>query len=137
VLIYGYASALAELARHVIGRRLAMPRTLIGVYSTAKMLDPQQRELMRQAFGCRVLNQHGCREVPNIAWECRHGGMHISADPVYLKSVRMQDEERLLVTSLTNRLMPFIRYDLEDSCRLLEGECPCGSPFPMMEGRTT
>ncbi len=59
--------------------------------------------------------------------------MHIFADLVYLESVRMQDEERLLVTSLTNRLMPFIRYDLGDSGRLLEGECPCGSPFPMME----
>jgi phenylacetate-CoA ligase len=29
--------------------------------------------------------------------------------------------------------MPFIRYNLGDSGRLLDGECACGSPFPLME----
>lgn len=133
VLLYGYASALAELARHVIDRRLAMPVSLIGVYSTAELLDESQRALMQQAFGCKVFNQYGCREVPNIAWECRHGGLHVMADLVRLESMPGEGEDRLLVTSLTNRLMPFIRYDLGDSGRLLEGTCACGSPFPLME----
>ncbi len=118
MLIYGYASALAELARHCVDHRLPMPRSLIGVYSTAEMLDAPQRELMRQAFGCPVLNQYGCREVPNTAWECLQGGMHVFADLVSLESVPLQGEDRLLVTSLTNRLMPFIRYDLGDSGRM-------------------
>jgi len=133
VLLYGYASALAELARHVIDRHAALPDSLMGVYSTAEMLDESQRALMQQAFGCKVFNQYGCREVPNIAWECRHGGMHVMADLVLLESVPGEGEDRLLVTSLTNRLMPFIRYDLGDSGRLLRGQCACGSPFPRME----
>jgi phenylacetate-CoA ligase len=132
-LLYGYASALTELARHVANRGLAMPASLIGVYSTAEMLHEDQRALMHRAFGCHVFNQYGCREVPNIAWECRHGGMHVMADLVRLESVNLNGEDRLLVTSLTNRLMPFIRYDLGDAGRLLEGNCPCGSPFPLME----
>ncbi len=132
-LLYGYASAMSELARHVITSRLPMPKSLIGVYSTAEMLDDSQREAMQQAFGCKVFNQYGCREVPNIAWECRHGRMHIFADLVHLESARIEGEDRFLVTSLTNRLMPFIRYDIGDSGRLLEGECECGSPFPLME----
>ena len=133
VLLYGYASSMSELARYVIDNRMAMPRTLLGVYSTAEVLHGAQRELMQQAFGCQVFNQYGCREVPNIAWECRHGHMHVFADLVHLESVRLDDEDRLLVTSLTNRLMPFIRYDVGDSGRLLAGECACGSPFPLME----
>lgn len=132
-LLYGYASALAELACHVIDRHLDMPDSLIGVYSTAEMLDESQRTLMQGAFGCKVFNQYGCREVPNIAWECRHGGMHVMADLVRLESVPLEGEDRLVVTSLSNRLMPFIRYDLGDSGRLLEGACACGSPFPLME----
>lgn len=132
-LIYGYASALAELARYVTARRLPMPASLLGVYSTAEMLDESQRPLMRQAFGCKVFNQYGCREVPNIAWECRHGRMHVMSDLVLLESVPLEGEERLLVTSLSNRLMPFIRYDLGDAGRLLEETCDCGSPFPLME----
>ncbi len=132
-LLYGYASALSELARYVIASRTALPASLIGVYSTAEMLDDSQQQLMQQAFACRVFNQYGCREVPNIAWECRQGRMHVFADLVRLESVEMAGESRLLVTSLTNRLMPFIRYDIGDSGRLLEGECECGSPFPLME----
>ena len=132
-LLYGYASAMSELARYVIDQGMAMPSSLIGVYSTAEVLHESQRTLMQQAFGCKVFNQYGCREVPNIAWECRHGQMHVFADLVHLESVPLDGEERLLATSLTNRLMPFIRYDLGDSGRLLEGECVCGSPFPLME----
>ncbi len=132
-LLYGYASALEQLARHVADRGLALPDSLIGAYSTAEMLDDAARTRMEAAFGCKVFNQYGCREVPNIAWECRHGGMHVMADLVHLESIRRDGEDRLLVTSLSNRLMPFIRYELGDAGRLLEGECPCGSPFPLMQ----
>jgi phenylacetate-CoA ligase len=131
-LLQGYASALTELARHVLARRMAMPKSLIGVYSTAEVLDDSQRELMQRAFGCKVFNQYGSREVPNMACECRHGNMHVFTDMVYLESRPLEGEERLLVTSLTNRLMPFIRYDIGDSGRLLDGACGCGSPFPLM-----
>lgn len=131
-LLQGYASALTEVARHALAERMPMPRSLIGVYSTAEVLDEQQRELMQRAFGCKVYNQYGSREVPNMACECRHGNMHVFTDMVYLESRPMDGEDRLLVTSLTNRLMPFIRYDIGDSGRLLDGECGCGSPFPLM-----
>ncbi len=138
VLLQGYASILAEVARVVIDNRIPMPRTLIGVYSTAEVLTDSQRQRMQQAFGCKVFNQYGSREIPNIACECRLGKMHVFTDMVYLESVPQQNEtgsneNRLLVTSLTNRLMPMIRYDIGDSGRLLDGECACGLPFPLME----
>jgi len=132
-LLYGYASALSELARFIVDGGQRLPHGLLGVYSTAEVLHDWQRELMQRAFGCKVFNQYGCREVPNIAWECRHGNMHVFSDLVYLESVPDSDGERLLVTSLTDRVMPFIRYAIGDTGRLLEGECPCGLPFPLMQ----
>ncbi|MHB1187004.1 phenylacetate--CoA ligase family protein [Thiobacillus sp.] len=133
VLLQGYASVLAEVARVVIENRLPMPKTLIGVYSTAEVLNDAQRQRMQQAFGCKVFNQYGSREIPNIACECSHGNMHVFTDMVFLESQPLKNENRLLVTSLTNRLMPMIRYDIGDSGRLLDGECDCGLPFPLME----
>jgi len=133
VLLQGYASILAELARFVLDQKISMPKSLLGVYSTAEVLNGWQRELMERAFGCRVYNQYGSREIPNIACECRHGRMHLFTDMVYLESLPEGDEDRLIVTSLTNRLMPMIRYDIGDSGRLLEGDCDCGWPFPLME----
>lgn len=133
VLLQGYASILAELARYVIDHKIRMPDTLLGVFSTAEVLYDWQRELMEQAFQCKVFNQYGSREIPNIACECKHGSQHIFTDMVYLESVKIGSEDRLVISSLTNRVMPFIRYEIGDSGRLKEGICTCGSPFPMME----
>jgi len=133
VLLQGYASVLADIARVVIEHKLPMPQTLLGVYSTAEVLTDSQRQRMHQAFGCQVFNQYGSREIPNIACECSYGNLHVFTDMVYLESRKIDDEDRLLVTSLTNRLMPMIRYDIGDTGRLLEGICDCGLAFPLME----
>jgi phenylacetate-CoA ligase len=133
VLLQGYASILAELARFLISHNIHLPKTLLGIYSTAEVLGDEQRKLIEAAFGCKVFNQYGSREIPNIACECRYGNLHIFTDMVYLESQKIHDEDRLLITSLTNRVMPFIRYELGDSGRLKEGGCACGSPFPLME----
>jgi phenylacetate-CoA ligase len=128
-LLQGYASILAALARYVSDQRIAMPDSLLGVYSTAEVLDATQRQAIADAFACPVFNQYGSREIPNIACECRHGNMHVFTDMVWLESV----DGQLLVTSLTNRLMPMIRYAIGDAGRLREGNCTCGLPFPLME----
>jgi len=64
--------------------------------------------------------------------QCAQGNFHIFSDLVKLESVPVDGEQRLLVTSLTNRVMPMIRYELGDLGRLRDGQCSCGSPFPMM-----
>ena len=133
VLLQGYASILAELSRYIIANNIQMPNTILGIYSTAEVLYDWQRTLMEQAFRCKVFNQYGSREIPNIACECRHGNQHIFTDMVYLESQAINDEDRLIITSLSNRVMPFIRYDIGDSGKLKDGDCACGSPFPMME----
>ena len=130
VLLQGYASVLAELARYLLRRRVRLPRGIKGVYSTAEVLHDWQREAMESAFGCPVFNQYGSREVPNIALQCR---LHVFTDLVALESVQRDGEARLLVTSLSNRVMPFIRYENGDTGRLREGICSCGSPFPLLE----
>jgi phenylacetate-CoA ligase len=127
-LLQGYASILAALARHVRDEKLSVPASLIGVYSTAEVLASDQREMIEGAFGCKLFNQYGSREIPNIACECRHGNMHVWTDMVWLESAAGQ----LLVTSLTNRLMPMIRYENGDCGELLDADCPCGLPFPLM-----
>ena len=128
VLLQGYASILAALARYVLECQISLPASLTGVFSTAEMLDDSQRALMEAAFGCRVFNQYGSREIPNIACECRHGHMHVFTDMVMLESI----DGQLLVSSLTNRLMPMIRYENGDAGELLDADCDCGSPFPLM-----
>ncbi len=112
---------------------MRMPKSLKGVYSTAEVLYEWQREAIETAFACKGFNQYGSREIPNIALQCRQGNFHVFTDMVFLESVNIEQEDRFLVTSLTNRVMPLIRYEIGDSGSLREGDCSCGSPFPLME----
>ena len=131
-LLQGYASILAELALFVQRKHLRMPSTIKGIFSTAEVLYDWQRAAIESAFSCMVFNQYGSREVPNIGLQCMHGNFHIFSDLVKLESIPVSGEQRLLVTSLTNHVMPMIRYELGDLGRLQAGQCSCGSPFPMM-----
>ncbi len=135
VVVRGYPSILAELAHYILDQQITLPHTIKGCYSTAEVLYPHQRKQIEQALGCKVYNQYGSREIPNISCECSHGQQHVFTDLVALESMEREGEPQLLVTSLTNRLMPFIRYAIGDSGRLLEERCDCGSPFPLMEMR--
>jgi phenylacetate-CoA ligase len=131
-LLQGYASILAELGQFVQRRQMRMPSSIKGVFSTAEVLYDWQRAAIGSAFSCTVFNQYGSREVPNIGLQCAHGNFHVFSDLVKLESIPVAGEQRLLVTSLTNRIMPMIRYELGDLGRLQEGHCSCGSPFPLL-----
>jgi phenylacetate-CoA ligase len=131
-LLQGYASILAELAQFVRAGNMRMPTGIKGVFTTAEVLHDWQRVVIESAFSCSVFNQYGSREVPNIGLQCAHGNFHVFSDLVKLESLPVDGESRLLVTSLTNRVMPMIRYELGDLGRLQDGQCSCGSPFPLM-----
>ncbi len=133
VLLQGYASILADVAAYILENKISMPRSLKGIYSTAEVLYDWQRELMQRAFNCKVYNQYGCREIPNIGVECSQGNIHVFTDMVYLESINNNGENKLIITSLTNYLMPMIRYENGDNGKLKLGQCACGSTFPMME----
>jgi phenylacetate-CoA ligase len=130
----GYASTIARFARFLRDRQLAPPR-LLGVFTTAEKLFPQQREIIADVFDCRVFDCYGSSEVQNIATECALGRMHINADYVVVETdetARTGDSAPLLVTSLRNLAMPFLRYRNEDCGDLLDGTCDCGNGFPLM-----
>ncbi len=131
VLLQGYASVLARFAGFLLDQGQHLP-PLKGVYSTAEVLHDHQRRIMEQAFGCKVFNQYGSREIPNMAMECRQGNMHVLSDRVVMESVEEKGVNKLLVTSLTDFTMPFIRYEIGDTGRLLDDACSCGLPFPLM-----
>lgn len=81
-----------------------------------------------------------------MAVQCREGWLHYNADWYVLEPVDAgyrpvpagTRSDTVLVTNLTNRLMPFIRYDQGDCILPKPGPCACDSAFPAMRvtGRT-
>jgi len=109
------------------------------------VLSTPLRSLFRDNFGCEVFNLYGSGEIGAIAAECDiHDGLHIHEENVIVEIV---DENacqlppgvigRIVLTSLSNEVMPFIRYDLGDRGMFILGICACGRKFRriLVEGR--
>jgi phenylacetate-CoA ligase len=138
--VMGYASALELFARFLLNypEWRIRPR---AVSSSAETLTEQQRAVIEKAFEAPVYNFYGSREVNNLAAECAvQRGLHANMLTRYIEIVDERGAPsppgvpgRILVTDLTNAVMPFIRYENGDIGSWAEGPCPCGRPFPLLE----
>ena len=130
---YGYGTVVTLLAYHLRNRGLTLDRVR-GIATTAEAIPPHARAAMAQAFPrAVVIDIYGSREVPGVSAECRLGSMHVNSDLVHLEFLedrQAQGGSRLVLTSLDNRIFPFIRYDIGDEGRPAERPCGCGLPFP-------
>jgi phenylacetate-CoA ligase len=132
----GYAGSLYEMARFAKENRLEVYQPRF-IYSAAEMLRPFMRETIEAVFRAKVYDFFGSREVGPIAGECREGNRHIF---IFHNHVEVTDDGRILITTLHNRTMPLLRYDIGDTGALGSGPCRCGSPLPWfseISGRIT
>jgi phenylacetate-CoA ligase len=141
-MLVGYASALAALADHIRTRGgLPAGHRIQGLVSSAEVLDEDMRGRIEAAFGRTVYNRYGSRETGILASECEAGRMHIAAEHHVLEYLEPGAEmSPLLVTGLTNDVMPLIRYRIEDVGAPWNGACGCGRGLPVLGalmGRTT
>ncbi len=143
-MLKGYASALSLFARYLQQRDIADIRPRY-VETTAEKLSTPQRELLEETFACNVADHYGCREMGTLAYQCKAGGFHVCADVRYLEIVagnRVVQPGRLgevVVTSLNQYAMPFIRYKNGDMAIYASQRCPCGRGLPLLKevvGRT-
>lgn len=107
---------------------------------TGERIPDGARREIKGFFGCPVASQYGCYEVNSIAYECPCGNMHVMEENVFLEVLNPEqksvwDEEgELYLTSLQNKVMPFIRYQVGDRGRVRDGSrCSCGNPAPIVE----
>jgi phenylacetate-CoA ligase len=96
------------------------------------------RKELEGAWGAKVLDAYGANEFGcGVAGEClQQNGMHISeadfwvevVDPGTGKPMADGEEGELVVTTLSRRGMPLVRYRIGDLGRFLpwEGRCRCG-----------
>jgi phenylacetate-coenzyme A ligase PaaK-like adenylate-forming protein len=118
------------------------------VTSSSENLSPPARQRIASAFGAPVLDNYSMAECTILTMGCPAGpGCHVNADWVILEVV---DDEcrpvpagelgrRILITHLSNRIQPLIRYEVNDRVCLAVEPCACGSRLPRLaavEGRS-
>ncbi|GHD38533.1 phenylacetate--CoA ligase family protein [Mycetocola manganoxydans] len=146
-LLTGYVGGIVELARMLEDRGISLSPP-VAVAVTAAPMSPAQRTEIEAVFRAPVYDHYRCGEFPWIAGECsQHDGMHTFADLRKVEVVGTDDRQvaagvtgETVITDLTNRVFPLIRYRLGDRTSPIDGVCRCGVTLPRISsvaGRVT
>ena len=95
------------------------------------------RQRIEHLLGLKAYNSYGLSEMngPGVAFEClAQNGLHVWEDAYIAEIIDPKTGEpvpdgemgELVMTTLTRRGMPLLRYRTRDLTRFLPGECPCG-----------
>lgn len=135
--IIGIPVMLREVARSIDPEQRAILRCHVkAVFSESEQLFDEHRALLSEAFDAPVFDEYSAFEVFNVAFECGHGGFHLSEDRLVVeitdelgRTVEDGSEGAVTVTAFMERAMPLVRYALGDRGLIELGSCPCGRTF--------
>lgn len=135
-LLQAYPSTAFELAAYL--QRKGESLNIPFVYTGSEMLYPYQREVITAGLNTRIMDFYGMAERVAFASECEHGNYHVNPEYSYVEIVDdagqpTRDEGYVVGTTFHNHTMPLIRYRLSDRSRWLDGTCPCGRTYPMIQ----
>ena len=140
--LFSYPSALALIAAYARSNRTPLP-VIPAVCVGGERLLARQKELFEEVFGSVPFVRYGSNELHEVAGQCEvRGGLHILAEDFVVEVV---DETgaplppgrtgQLVITSLHNWGMPFLRYAPGDIGAMQVDSCPCGRGLPLLDVR--
>lgn len=139
-----YPSALQLIAKEQEAGRLHIHPALI--MTGGEQLTEDVREYLSRVFGCPVQTNYSCTEGGTVACECTAHHFHVNEDWIILEAVDAHDQpvpfgtqsSKVLLTNLSNRICPFIRFEITDRVVMHNEVCSCGKPglWLTLEGRT-
>lgn len=140
--VEAYTQAIYEFALYIKNRshKMYIPK---GIVTSAGTLYPSMRKVIEEVFGCRVFNRYGSREVGGIACSCgEEERLHLSVWNHYVEVLDdfmhpVEDGQmgKVYVTTLNNRIMPLVRYEIGDIASGIEWKHECVKhPTPLLEG---
>jgi phenylacetate-coenzyme A ligase PaaK-like adenylate-forming protein len=139
-MVITYPSFVRRLIEEQEAGRLQIRPTRVS--TSAEVVTNDVRERVRETWNALVIDSYGTTETGLIGTECDAvTGLHLSEDMLVYEVVdhdgrRVPDGmagTRILVTTLFNRALPLIRYEISDIATFESGPCACGRPY----GRVT
>ncbi len=108
----------------------------IGIFGAEPWTEAMRTRIQRLT-GIRAFDIYGLSEIigPGVGMECEcRNGLHIFEDHFYPEiidpatgdPVEPGQEGELVLTTLTKRAMPMVRYRTRDITALIPEPCPCG-----------
>ena len=135
--ITGYPSSIYQVARFCANN--AIDWRPQSVFSDSETVLDYQREAIRTDWGCEIHDSYGM-EVGLVAGQCTHGKYHLMPLTSIIEILDDHDQPaqpgeigELVITALTNQLMPFIRYRTGDAGVWSTKPCTCGWNTPTLD----
>lgn len=136
VAVSGFGHLLIDVGRAL--DRSLRPRV---VGTGGQVLSEMDRASIADAFGTLPLDLYGSVEVGSIAWQCGAADLyHVDHDSVIVEVVDSEGDPvpvgvagSVVVTTLQNPHMPFLRYRLGDWASVAIRPCRCGWNGPAIQ----
>lgn len=138
----GLPSVLYHLAMLLDGEKIAPP-PLRAVFSSGENVTREMRAAIESTFRCPLLDCYGHMERTACIAQCPEGSYHVLSDYGLLELVDRRPAEEpgielanALGTTLYNRAMPLLRYEIGDLIEVFQQppRCQCGRSFPVVRG---
>jgi phenylacetate-CoA ligase len=129
VIINGFVSAIYEIASYILRHDIEI-HSPFAIFTTSEALLDEHRNVISEAFKCKVYNQYASSEGAPFITECIEGNLHYNIDTGIIET---DDNNNMIITSFTTHGTPLIRYNIEDGITFKDGNCSCGSSHPLVE----
>lgn len=115
--IYGYASAIYLLAKHILEHNKNL--TILACFPTSEMLTDQYRNTIQEAFRCKILDCYGANDGGITAFAHKKDYYEVGYNCLMrIQDINKRNHGPILVTDLFNFSMPFINYKLGDEIQI-------------------
>lgn len=138
--LVGVPGQLLLLSRHRFAAELG--RTVRSILLSGDSVMPETRKAIARGFRAEVFVHYGLTETGlGGAVECReHAGCHMrEADLIHEivdeegRPVQKGEWGEVVITTLTRKAMPLLRYKTGDEGRIVPGMCACASVFERIQ----
>ena len=115
----------------------------VGVFGAEPWTEEMRKRIQAES-NLEAYDIFGLSEIigPGVAIECpHHNGLHVFEDHFYPEIINIEtnqpcpdgEEGELVLTTLTKKAMPMIRYRTHDISKLRKDVCPCGRTIRRIE----
>lgn len=139
--IVGMPVEVLALGRYI--KKENLPIKIKSILLSADMVNNTFIEEIKKVYNCEVFNHFGMTETGlGGAVDCEyHEGMHIRENDLLIEVInpitkeKMEDGEdgEILITTLTRKAMPLIRYATGDISSFQVGNCDCNSVLKRLD----
>jgi phenylacetate-CoA ligase len=130
--VYGYTNAVLLFAQFLVRKGIRLVDvcpTVKRCIVTSEVCRDEDKQIIEKAFGVPVIREYGASELDVIAIEDVQGRWALNEANLFVEVLSENntvlprgESGRLVITSLHNKAMPFIRYDIGDIGMLEEDD---------------